>query len=77
MGEMVERAAIAIFLQRPGGDWPLTLDESAKVICRKQARAAFESMRHPPREMLDEVIRQLGDSSTSAHWDTMLDEILK
>lgn len=78
MNEMIDRMTRAFWTAALPGWAP---HATSVLLSHRQLeaglRAVIEALRNPPREMLDEVIRQLGDSSTFTHWDTMLDEILK
>lgn len=82
MNEMVERVARAMCVENKVD--PDEILETKPVGDRlprwhyyaPMARAAIKALRHPPRDVLDEVIHRLGESTTSAHWDTMIDVIL-
>lgn len=81
MGEMVERVARAIDPERWAAIDSMSLIDAARatLIAAEfmRVRAAINALRHPPMELLDEVIHQLGESTTGAHWGSMIDEILK
>ena len=79
MSELIERVARAIRGCVSADDWNF-IDEIARKMYRREARAAIEAMREPTTEMLHASTMQVptwDNEASKRKWQAMIEAALK
>jgi hypothetical protein len=80
MGEMVERAARALYVAEVGGEagWDDRIGEKGRDVFRMRVRAVIEAMRDPTQDMIDACdINIPTEGEIVGVWDDMISAALK